>query len=701
MTIQPALAEDKNLLLENIQNYILYEDLILNGSCIIYTQSLTKDNIDQHFFSILNIFRDGIEQDFVQQMKIQVVFFDGVTINLSIFDYFFNLIFWKLPLSAGDALTSYFLFFEENITKGSIKKYIDTKFLDVHRTHFENMVLNNIIDDCVYKFKYIDEFSLYLLNTINNEDTINLMNENQEFYDYIHADLSNVPIEDVKNIADKYTASAVDIIMNSDHCLADSFRGKEGINIKQFREFSVNIGSIPDGRGGVFPAIINTNFLTGGLNNHVYALMDSSKGRQAQNLSKNNVGTSGHFARLIGLNNMDTKIHPYSRYICNTKNFIEIYIKDIKMLSVYKNRWYRLKPNGIEKKTTSTPEIDNTDLIGKTILLRSPVTCASAARGEGICYRCYGDLAYTNNDINIGKIAAEILSSRLTQRLLSAKHLLESRVRKLEWSKGFNEIFEIDYNTIKIPDEFDCKKWKLIINSDEIDYEDEIDDFDYNEFIYSFDVISPNGVRTKFTNNESQKIYLSKDLNQKIRKMGNVVDNEFVIDFQNIAGSDLFVVKINNDELYVTLERIKSILNKESITRASGMTKDKLVQELVETIIEGGLSIEAVHSEVLLSNQIRKASNVLLKPEWEYPDEPYQLVTLNKALTDNPSVAVSLMYQKLNKALFYPLNFKKYKPSIIDLFYMEKPQEFMNEDIQASNIKSDKDEELINPISYS
>ena len=40
------------------------------------------------------------------------------------------------------------------------------------------------------------------------------------------------------------------------------------------------------------------------------------------------------------------------------------------------------------------------ELVGKTIFLRSPITCASASRGDGVCYRCYGDIAYTNADIN-------------------------------------------------------------------------------------------------------------------------------------------------------------------------------------------------------------------------------------------------------------------------------------------------------------
>ena len=89
------------------------------------------------------------------------------------------------------------------------------------------------------------------------------------------------------------------------------------------------------------------------------------------------------------------------------------------------------------------------------------MTCASAAKGHGICYKCYGDLAYINNDINVGQIAAEGLSSIYTQILLSAKHLLESLVVKMEWSEGFYDYFQITFNSIALREDKSYKGCKL------------------------------------------------------------------------------------------------------------------------------------------------------------------------------------------------------------------------------------------------
>lgn len=86
-------------------------------------------------------------------------------------------------------------------------------------------------------------------------------------------------------------------------------------------------------------------------------------------------------------------------------------------------RYYKLGPDGMDYLINAKKD---TYLIGKTIYLYSPMTCASAAHGHGICRRCYGELAYINRNIRPGKLASEILSAQLTQKQLSAKHLLET-----------------------------------------------------------------------------------------------------------------------------------------------------------------------------------------------------------------------------------------------------------------------------------
>ena len=356
---------------------------------------------------------------------------------------------------------------------------------------------------------------------------------------------------------------------------------------------------------------------------------------------------------------------------------------------MFNDRYYRLDPKGMEYKLSANDK----HLVGKTLYFRSPMTCASAVRGKGICYKCYGDLAYTNASINIGQLASELLSSDLTQRLLSAKHLLAAAVRALKWNKEFYDYFEVECNIIKLADNVDFKGFKLVLDPDNIFVESEEDNYEYNEYVEEFYIKAPNGYKIKISTADRDAIYISNELNEIIRRKADAAEGNIEIPLEGLTESGLFLIYISNNELSKTLKMVKDIINKQSITETN--TRDSILQAFVETIMDGGLDTISVHLEVLLTNQLRNKDNILLKPEWQYPDEEYQLITLDKALTNNPSVTVSMEYQKLAKMLYDPLTFNKTAPSFVDLLFMVKPQDYiLNKGLVDPNvkIKSDKDE---------
>ena len=442
------------------------------------------------------------------------------------------------------------------------------------------------------------------------------------------------------------------------------------------------------------PNIINGSYVNRGITGITEYEEDADKSRTAQVLSHGNVGKSGAFARILGLNNMDDRLHPDPNYVCNSKHFIQITIKDAKTLSMYKGRYFRFVKNGVEYQMSQDPVKDNIDLIGKTLLFRSPITCASRAHGHGICYRCYGNLAHTNYDINVGRMSSELLSSMLTQRLLSAKHLLETNIKKLMWTPEFHMFFDIDYNAIKLKEDINFKKYKLILDPiDDEDFEEESDDTEsYEKYVTSCTIVDPKGNQYEIGTTENDPMYLSIELTSIINRKTPDADDLYVLDMETLKDKILFHIDIVNNELGATLEKIKSILNKNSEVKRLG-TKDAVTQELVDTTIEGGLSIDAVHLEVILSHQCKREDSNLLEPEWELENAPYRMISLNEALKDNPSITVSLMYKDINKLLYYPLSFKKTAPSVLDLFYMTKPQNYMSMKPTHSNIVDDKEVE--------
>lgn len=679
-----------------------YEDLCNTGHQTIYTKDLNQDNINDHFNSIINILKDGIETPEVQSMMLHVVFENDTDLDLSIFDYAINLMFWQFCTIVHHPIWDVHIVFPEDITKKYIKEYIDNIFIDKYRKKLPFIELNQTIDAVIGKFRDLRQFQMYLANTLNLEDTIDLMNQYPEFNETVHFDTTGIPLEDIKEAGMAATNKQIRYIKNSNHCLRDSFRTGEAISPKQYKEVAVNIGSKPDGQGSVFPHPIKHSFMNGGLQSAEEICIESSVGRVAQILQKTNVGESGAFARQLELNNQDTFLNPDPNYVCDTHNFEEITIENETMLNMYDLRYYRTNPNGIDKKLNAKKD---KNLIGQRLFFRSPMTCASAARGHGICYKCYGDLAYAEQEINIGQIAAEGLSSIYTQILLSAKHLLESLVIKMEWTKQFYELFTITFNTIALKENGTYRGYKLIID-DDIKSEEEIDDIEYNYYINSFIVRTPDGEDIKIKTTEADNIYIEPDFYQYIMSVQPEDDNSdesYYVELNMIDLMDfpvLFVVQVRNNELSATMDKIKKLIDNKSIIES--YDRNSILKEFITTNIQGNIKLNAVHFEVLLMNQIRAADDDLDVPDWTIPNAPYKILTLSKSLSENRSITVRLQSNKVSKALSNPQNRFISKPSMTDIYFMEQPQEYLDPNMISDEYvpKSDKEEGVIQPVSF-
>ena len=689
----------------NEQYYYPYKELCETGRQDIYTKDFNASNIARHFYSIINILRDGIETKEVQSMMVHIYFTNNVDVRLSIFDYTINLMFWQFCTATGEPIRDVHLVFFEDITKRSIKEYIDNIYIDKYRKTVPFIVLNNTIDDVIGKFRELRPFQMYLANTLNLEDTLELMRKYPEFNDTIHFSTEGIPIEDIKEAGIEATNKQIKYIKNSNHHLRDSFRTGEAISPKQYKEVAVNIGSKPDGQGSVFNHPIRHSFMNGGLQTAEELTIESSVGRVAQILQKTNVGESGAFARQLELNNQDTTLHVDPNYVCDTVHFEEVIIDNDSMWNMYDMRYYRENPNGVDKLLNAKNKKDKERLMHRKLYFRSPMTCASAARGHGICYKCYGDLAYVNREINIGQIAAEGLSSIYTQILLSAKHLLESLVVKMEWSKGFYDYLQITFNTIALREDKFYKGCKLIIDQDICTLE-ELDDIDYNYYINSFIIKTPSGDEIKIKTNNDDNLYFDKDfydflINNYPDTSGAEETYYAEIDMMRLVDFPaLFVVEIKNNELSATMDKIERLIDNKTVM--SAYDRNTILREFISTNIQGNIKLNAVHFEVLLMNQMRDGEDDLEKPDWTNPNATYQMLTLSKALSNNQSIAIRLQSGKVDKILNNQQNRFICKPSVSDIYYMEQPQEYLSDEFISDDNrpKSDIEKSIRQPITF-
>lgn len=711
------IAESKNGVvtlspnpLVNMDNYGPYQAIASEvPNMPIDVQTITKESWGIHYISILNILKDGIYADYVQHYQLKVIFSqDNMSCFLSIPDYFINLIMWRNIIFMGDIIHPKHLFFEVDLRAKAIKEYIDRFIIDEYVGKVSNVYISNVIADSLYYFHNVDDFSDYLCNTLNLEDTAQLMVEDPEFYRVLHNSYKSLQVDQVNDAIMKDAHTSIDRIraakalLGHDHCLVDIWRTNEGINPKQYAEFTVALGIKPDGRGGIFPHIIDASFIGGGMTDPVDYFIESSTSRVAQIEKHKNVSKSGVLARIMNINNSDTALYPDERYDCHTDNLIPVEVKSSDHLKSLNLRYYRLTPNGQEKCINHRKD---QHLIGKTILLRSPITCASHARGHGICMKCYGRLAFAIHDymdgsgVNVGVIASELITSKQTQKQLSAKHILKASIDKIEWSIDFYSIFEMENTVVRLSSDIENpKEYILLIDQDAIESDSEFEgggdsddeesfaSSDIDEYVTEFDVLhKPTGQVYHITTESGEKLFITNELNAIIRNRAVPTDDKIAIPVSALKENPLFAIKVRNNEINKVLLRLKNLFNRSN--EVKGKQIHELLQEIIDTNIEGDMGVSAIHYETILSNQIRDPDDVLEVPDWSKKNPPYRILTLDEALTKNPSVTISLSYQKITRALYDPLTYRKKKASFIDQYFMEYPQS-ITRDIDTEDIRN-------------
>ncbi|MEI2419326.1 hypothetical protein V6O07_03565, partial [Arthrospira platensis SPKY2] len=199
---------------------------------------------------------------------------------------------------------------------------------------------------------------------------------------------------------------------------------EEGVKHKQLQQYLMIIGYQSNMDGVTYPKPIEGSYMNRGLQKPSEHLLDSTMGRKAQIYQKVFTGDSGYFSRRFTYAAMDSVLHEDPNYSCNVdpNNLIKIHVENKAFIKCINGMYYKEKRNSLVYRCIDYRDINQTNkLVGSTIYLRSPLTCASK---HGICHKCYGKLSKINYDANIGILGAEIVASRLMQSILSSKHLL-------------------------------------------------------------------------------------------------------------------------------------------------------------------------------------------------------------------------------------------------------------------------------------
>jgi len=403
-----------------------------------------------------------------------------------------------------------------------------------------------------------------------------------------------------------------------------------GINEKQFVQLAGFVGLKPDMHSGVIPVVNKDNFLYGltSLENYYINCMGT---RKALCTNYTYVRRSGYLTRKLSLACVDIEVNPdYTD--CGTKHYVVYSVDNIKKLNAIIGRHYYDLDDGDGKINDELKTITpfSTELIGKKIGLRSPVTCK---KDHGICATCYGkELAEKNRHINCGLNAVYLLTNPLTQRLLSAKHLLSTNTEKVDFGEDFNEAFTVNLDKIYFNELSDT-----IIEFDL----PAADDYDEDMDTYLIRKIKVTDLETKKSFEYESPVDLY--INPKIK----ISDDEDVVTVSSKTFNDyLFEYVVKNNELTKSLENIVNLI--ESSSHLGVTTYSGLVNMFMDLLIENDLGyINSVHNEIICSVLIRDIETG--KPLNFSNDtlNSYKIIRVSKSVMSGP-ISKSLAFERLN-----------------------------------------------------
>lgn len=652
--------------MQNLPNNV--QEIIKNWSNTLVDVSKKMDDKKKYRKFLEKVYDDlkaGFEFKELRECPVYYKFHEEDEIKTMQLRHFLtNLMFWE-PMITLDIteLNDDFIVDCTKISSGYIKSYIDNKIVIPYKNRIENKRMNIIIHDVIHNLGRISlDFNTILGLTINIESFINLSKKNPRFNKIIRTQIpDNMQPSEIENTLNSLMHEQISILREEDNVLKPMLRAGSGIKDKQLSEFAINGGLKPDLTGKTIPIPINSNFIVGGLSKISHYYVDSIGGRKALIMNKKEMGRSGYFARKVNLLCSSVEISQVEDD-CGTLRPLRIEMKTEQHLKKFIGRNART----LTSREYFTITGKETELIGQTLLVRDPSTCA----GDKVCRCCYGKLYSQNRDITIGTYAATKISEPVSQNILSTKHQLNTDSCTIDFTtEKFDEIFGIFGNNIVLDTE-ESGRYTLLLIDKNIQKIDEFEDLEFNHFVNIFNVRDDvTGEVYEFMDKEGKELFLAKSIADKIKRKQQEVYEIKLSQFENFT--ELFVVEIENNELTKPLYDIMGVLCKTDHNNCN--TIDEMVQRLVDLLIVSKIKAAAVHAGVLIRPLIRDAENVLDRPNFNQyvSDKDYQLLTVDSALVKNPSVLVSLSAQELKRQLKSPLTFKKKAKSFLDPFFKE------------------------------
>lgn len=642
----------------------------------------TEDSYTEIYQDILDLMKYGFEYKNIREFPIRFIIHtddphDKKHIHtLQARHFLSNMILWYafVDMESTEVMDESYIVDWTGKSIQFIADFIDNKILPYHTGDFHSK--NKVVDEICYHITAISNaFCLLMGYSISCYDIMKAEEELPEIHNIIYGDLDvNMQPKEMEEELDRRAKRLIELFGQANSDLRPLLLSGKNISEGQFKEIFLRIAFKGDFDNRTMPGFIDANIMRTGINKPSYYYKIAVAGRRALLNTKLSMSQPGALSKKM--NAAATSVQLRKDYeICNSTRPIYYNIPDDITLRMLDKRYYYTE-DGEMKLLDYTKD---KDLIGKTIAVRSPITCCS---DDGcVCRACYGDLFDINKDLySPGALAATKDSEPTTQLILKTKHVNTTSSSEISFTEGFDKAFELVSEEITLGEVVDDDTSKLYIQLGPM-HTEETDDGD-QYYVDYFDLVDDQGgIVYHIAEEHETPLYLTNEM-YAIWKRSKLRPIPFDVIEEEADDGDfvLFKVEVKTKAITQHLQVITSILDQ--VDHAGcGNDIDAICNTLGQTMIDANIKYNFVHHEMIIRSLMRRKSN-----ELEYPDfgpngdhADFKVLRLTSTLSTNPAPLVRLSTGWLKKNLLSTSLYKSHAKSHLDALFVPNLLDVMEE----------------------
>jgi len=631
-------------------------------------QTTCEENVIQ-YYKLLYGFLDYIFDEYKRKdEKILIIYDDQRGIEMSISEAVGNLILWYPNIAFSIPITRDDFYDFRGITGEKLNKMFERiveKFIDIG---IDDNKLSNVLSHMIEMFSQIAEiYSHIACNTFSLYDIIQFEQRNKEFANLLNTELNykQMSIKDMENYLAYGQKEVIKIIQQDKKTSLYPYIQSGRLDKLQVTQMLVCVGPRADFDKSIVPRPIRRNFIKG-LSDIGEYYVEAITARMALLIKHKNVRDSGYLSRKVNLLCLSTVIDPNVQD-CGTKYYLTINVTNANVLQILSGKYMISDKNKLIKIDKT-----NTDLIGKTIKIRSHIYCALP---EGrVCKTCYGSHHKTLTSTRIGGLPSLKIMNPLSQMGMSAKHKQTTKSTEIT-NEYIKQYFNIVNNEAYVKPEYLKNITKknntisILFNKESL-YELLSDEESYDTPDVLDDIYIKVGENIYPLENSDVDFMLSEDIISKWKYYLSPYEDDdyYELPFYKLDTDTLvFNVVFHTEEVSRYLSYIKSRLDGSLIKQYSDI--DTFVNDIVSIILESGLRPNITHLETIVYNLVKRSNTLTKRPDFSKDTiEPYVLLSISNSIK-NKDFVTSLSFEDLGEQFKSVASFRKRGHSVFNSFF--------------------------------